>query len=53
MFAGEAHIDDLFASMGTWILITAGLIPISILITLEMCKWFQAMYMSFDHLMYD
>ena len=43
----EKTIDDpnIGKLMGTWILLTAGLIPISIMITLEMCKFFQAMYM--------
>jgi magnesium-transporting ATPase (P-type) len=46
-------VEHLFIACGTWILITANMIPVSILITLEMCKFFQAMFMEYDIMMFD
>jgi len=39
--------------MGTWILIFTNLVPISLLVTLEMIKFVQGMYISWDIEMYD
>jgi phospholipid-transporting ATPase len=38
---------------GTWILFMTNLVPISLVVSLEMVKFFQAMFMQFDILMYD
>ena len=37
----------------TWILLFVNLVPISLIISLELVKYFQAMFMSFDVNMYD
>jgi len=39
--------------MGSWILIFTNLVPISLLVSLEMVKYFQAIFMSNDKYMYD
>ena len=38
---------------GTWVLIFTNFVPISLLVTLETIKFFQAMFMRFDTDMYD
>ena len=38
---------------GTWILIFTNLVPISLMVTADMVKLFQAIFMSHDMLMYD
>ena len=38
---------------GTWILIFTNLVPISLMVTADMVKLFQAIFMSNDVLMYD
>ena len=38
---------------GTWVLIFTNFVPISLLVTLETIKFFQAMFMGFDIDMYD
>ena len=38
---------------GTWVLIFTNFVPISLLVTLETIKFFQAMFMGFDTDMYD
>jgi len=37
----------------TWILLFVNLVPISLIISLELVKYFQAMFMAYDHSMYD
>lgn len=39
--------------MGTWILIFTNFVPISLMVTLELVKFWQAMFMSSDYMMYD
>lgn len=39
--------------LGTWILIFTNLVPISLMVTADMCKLFQAIFMSNDVYMYD
>jgi len=38
---------------GTWILIFTNFVPISLMVTLELVKFWQGMFMSADYLMYD
>jgi len=38
---------------GTWILIFTNLVPISLLVTLEMVRFWQGMFMEFDIMMFD
>lgn len=38
---------------GTWILIFTNFVPISLMVTLELVKFWQGMFMQSDHLMYD
>lgn len=38
---------------GTWILIFTNLVPISLMVTAEMVKLFQAFFMSNDYDMFD
>ena len=39
--------------IGTWVLIFTNLVPISLLVSLEMIKYFQGMYISWDVEIYD
>ena len=38
---------------GTWVLIFTNFVPISLMVTLELVKFWQAIFMSNDHMMYD
>ena len=38
---------------GTWVLIFTNFVPISLLVTLELIKYWQGSFMSCDILMYD
>jgi len=38
---------------GTWILLFTNFVPISLLVTLELVKFLQAMFISYDADMYD
>lgn len=39
--------------IGTWILILTNFVPISLVVTLELVKFWQAMFMTYDIMMYD
>jgi phospholipid-transporting ATPase len=39
--------------LGTWILIFTNLVPISLLVTMEMIKYIQGMFISWDIHLYD
>ncbi len=41
------------ALTGTWVLIFTNFVPISLLVTLEVVKFWQASFMEYDMLMYD
>jgi len=41
------------ALTGTWVLIFTNFVPISLLITLELVKFWQASFMQVDLLMFD
>jgi len=38
---------------GTWFLALMNFVSISILVTLEMTKFFQAMFIQWDHMIFD
>jgi len=38
---------------GTWILIFTNFVPISLMVTLEIVKLWQSIFMSYDVYMYD
>lgn len=39
--------------LGTWFLMVVNIVPISLMVTLEVVKFFQAMMISWDVEMYD
>jgi len=41
------------SKFGTWILIFTNIIPISLIVTLEMVKYLQAFFISWDYMIYD
>lgn len=43
----------LVTSFGQWMLNFTNLVPISLLVTLEVVKFMQAVFIGWDHLMYD
>jgi phospholipid-transporting ATPase len=45
--------DYLVSQIGTWILIFTNFVPISLMVSLEMVKFWQAMFMATDVTMYD
>lgn len=46
-------VNQLIKKIGTWILIFTNFVPISLMVTLEIVKLFQANLMSYDIEMYD
>jgi phospholipid-transporting ATPase len=42
----------IIARIGTWILIFTNFVPISLLLTMEMVKYFQGMFISWDYKLY-
>ena len=42
-----------FYKTGTWILIFTNFVPISLMVTLELVKLWQSIFMSYDVLMFD
>jgi phospholipid-transporting ATPase len=40
-------------TIGTWVLILTNFVPISMLVTLEVIKFWQGMFMTYDVLMID
>ena len=38
---------------GTWVILFTNLVPISLLVSLELVKFAQAVFMSYDITMYD
>jgi phospholipid-transporting ATPase len=43
----------IFKQAGTWVLIFTNFVPISLLLTLEVVKLLQGMFISWDHTMID
>jgi len=39
--------------LGTWVLIFTNFVPISLMVTVELVKFWQASFMTLDHLMFD
>jgi len=51
---GKQDTGFIVATMtGSWVLIFCNFVPISLLVTLEMVKFFQGMFMDCDADMYD
>jgi phospholipid-transporting ATPase len=46
-------LSTILARIGTWILIFTNLVPISLLVTLEMVKYAQGIFISWDRDLYD
>lgn len=44
---------SMLVNLGTWLLIFVPFIPISLIVTLEIIKFFQAMFISWDATLYD
>jgi len=58
IFIREEHFHKgffllLISRIGTWILIFTNLVPISLLVTMEMVKFVQGIYISWDYRIYD
>ncbi len=49
----QIFIILLLSRIGTWVLIFTNLVPISLLVTMEMVKYIQGMFISWDIDMYD
>ena len=49
----EGFMNMLVKQAGTWILIFTNFVPISLMVTLELVKFWQGTFMQNDHLMYD
>jgi phospholipid-transporting ATPase len=44
---------QVLTKFGTWILIFTNIVPISLIVTLEMVKYLQAFFISWDYMIYD
>lgn len=49
----ESSVSVFFGSFFTWFILLANFVSISLLVTLEMVKLFQAQFMEYDWMMYD
>lgn len=49
----ESYCALLFKTIGTWILIFTNFVPISLLVSLELIKFWQAMFISYDWMLFD
>jgi phospholipid-transporting ATPase len=49
----KSWIITLLSRLGTWILIFTNLVPISLLVTMEMIKYIQGMFIAWDVHLYD
>ena len=49
----EPSFSMALKNTGTWILFMTNLVPISLVVSLEIVKFFQAQFMMYDILMYD
>ncbi len=47
------NVMNLISMLGTWILIFTNLVPISLLVTMEMIKFIQGIFISWDIEIYD
>jgi phospholipid-transporting ATPase len=50
---GMSFARMMLQQCGTWILIFTNFVPISLMVTLELVKYWQGMFMQTDHLMFD
>jgi phospholipid-transporting ATPase len=46
-------LDNLVPRAGTWVLIFTNFVPISLLVTLELVKFWQGSFMQYDLSMFD
>jgi phospholipid-transporting ATPase len=56
IFTNNEQMNGFFmflSRLGTWILIFTNLVPISLLVTMEMIKFIQGMFISWDVTIYD
>ena len=51
--SSKPTVLNVFFMLCTWILIFTNLVPISLMVSLEIVKFWQAIFMSFDVDMYD
>jgi len=51
--SSKPSVVNVFLMLCTWILIFTNLVPISLMVSLEVVKFWQAIFMSFDVYMYD
>ena len=49
----QISVSSFFITMGTWIVLINNIVPISLLMTLEMVKCLQGLFISWDYHMYD
>lgn len=49
----ESFVLSMFVNLGSWLLIFVAFIPISLVVTLEIIKFFQAMVISWDATLFD
>lgn len=49
----KSFVFYVFQTLGTWILIFTNFVPISMMVSLELVKLWQAMFMTYDHYMFD
>ena len=54
-FEGDIHLSlsNIIITTGTWIILINNIVPISLLMTLEMVKYLQGTFISWDYNMYD
>ena len=52
-FEKSFSFKNLLTKCGTWIVLLNNIVPISLLVTLEMVKYIQGMFISWDIFMYD
>ena len=54
-FESEVHItfSSFVITCGTWIILINNIVPISLLMTMEVVKYLQGMFISWDYHMYD
>ena len=51
--AGQSNVMLFIQLFGSWILMLTNFVPISLIVTLELVKFWQGMFMSYDFLMFD
>jgi len=49
----EAIVKESLTRFGTWMLLFANFVPISLIVTMELVKFFQAQFIQWDTEIYD